>query len=904
MKIAPRLSRSGLRRSGRLRVGFLVLNLDGMGGTSRSAITQANALARRGNVDVRMLSVTRTADTPHYPIDPAVAVEHLVDVRGDDPRHRQPSRLVPRRWDSQFSALTDDGLEAALPGLDVDVLVTVTPALMAVAVMLLPRDVAVVHQEHRSSADRVGGMEPLLAFAPRTAAVALLTASTASWLGAELGATAPELVVMPNPLPLAPQPRSPLDTRTIVSAGRIVPEKQFIHLLRAFEQVADDAPGWRLRILGDGPLREELLAHAAKAGLEDRVELPGAVPDMAPEWARASVCAMSSRTEGFPLVAQEAMSAGVPVVTYDCPSGPRELVEDEVSGLLVGAGAKAGLAAALRRVTTDPDLLARLGAGAFEASRQYDADAIAARWEAVLERAAGRGSGPVVWDELGGDSAVSPTSSSQTIPFSRDGMPVEIPLVTPAGARSEAVRLVTAAAERAGGGWFVIPPHDGPAPVVVVPTAQRRALLEHLRDAPAHLALRDPGDRGWPERRLRVDELVDALRNAAPNRLVLEPWPRAHGRRTHLADDAGVEIEFWDRLPDGALVAPRPNRWTTGVPAGAATATVEVAGVEVPTVPLMALPTAYDVRFPVDVVYTWVDGEDPEWNAARVARGGDELRQESAGQARFRSRDELLHSMRSVHLFAPWVRTIHLVTAGQRPGWLADTAQLDGRVRVVDHREILPPDALPTFNSQAIETALHRVPGLAEHFVYLNDDVFLGRATRPELFFNAGGAFAAFVGDGAVGLPGTADKPFLHAAATNRTLIEEAFGVAITQVMAHSPHPHRVSVLTEVEERFADAVGRTARSPFRAETDVSMLSSLAQHYGLVTGTAYAASAEHAFVDLSNARIERQLRQLRARDRDFFCIGDHHEYAVDADEVDAMLSEFLAGYFPVKAPWER
>lgn len=916
MKIAPRLSRSGPRRSGRLRVGFLVLNLDGMGGTSRSAITQANALARRGHVDVRMLSVTRSADEPHYAIDPAVTVEHLVDVRGDDPLHRQPSRLVPRRWDSQFSALTDLGLERALPDLDVDVLVTVTPALMATAIMLVRREVAVVHQEHRSSADRVGGMEPLLAFAPRAAAVALLTESTASWLRAELGATAPELVVMPNPLPISPQPRSPLDSRTIVSAGRIVAEKQFIHLVRAFEQVADDAPGWRLRILGDGPLREELVAHVAKAGLADRVELPGAVPDMAPEWARASLCAMSSRTEGFPLVAQEAMSAGVPVVTYDCPSGPRELVEDEVSGLLVGAGAKAGLAAALRRVATDEALLARLGEGALAASRRYDADAIAARWESVFARAAGRPAGGlpegstggparVVGDDLVGPQRGSATSSSQTSPpFTRDGMPVELPLVTPVEARAEALRLVTAAAEQSGGGWFVIPAHDRPAPVVVVPSTQRRAMLDHLLTAPAHLALRDPGDRGWPERRLRVGELVDALRNAAPNRLVLEPWPRAHGRRTHLADDAGVEIEFWDRLPDGTLAAPRPNRWTSEVPAGAATATVEVAGVAVPTLPLMALPTAYDATFPIDVVYTWVDGDDPEWNAARQARGGDQARPEAGGQARFRSRDELLHSMRSVHLFAPWVRTIHLVTAGQRPGWLADDAVLDGRVRIVDHREILPPDALPTFNSQAIETALHRVPDLAEHFVYLNDDVFLGRATRPELFFSPGGAFAAFVGDGAIGLPGTADKPFLHAAGNNRALIEEAFGVAVTQVMAHSPHPHRVSVLAEVEARFAEAVARTARSPFRAETDVSMLSSLAQHYGLVTGTAYAATAEHAFVDLSNARIERQLRQLRARDRDFFCVGDHHEYAVDADAVDAMLSEFLADYFPVKAPWER
>ena len=184
----------------------------------------------------------------------------------------------------------------------------------------------------------------------------------------------------------------------------------------------------------------------------------------------------------------------------------------------------------------------------------------------------------------------------------------------------------------------------------------------------------------------------------------------------------------------------------------------------------MALPTPYDVTFPIDVVYTWVDGDDPEWNAARQAAGRRRPASEAAGQARFRSRDELLHSLRQPAPLRAVGAHIHLVTAGQRPAWLADDAMLDGRVRVVDHREILPADALPTFNSQAIETALHRIPGLAEHFVYVNDDVFLGRPTRPELFFSPGGAFAAFVGDATIGLPGTADKPFLHAAANNRAL--------------------------------------------------------------------------------------------------------------------------------------
>ena len=863
-----------------------------MGGTSRSAITQANALARLhgGHHEVRLVSVTRSADAPHYPVDPAVSVDYLLDVRGRDGRPA-PSVLVPARWDGQFDADTDAAMLAYLPGLEADVLVTVTPALLAAAVQLAPRGVALVHQEHRSSADRVGGLEPLLAFAPRADVVALLTDASATWLADELGPVAPELVVVPNPLPETPQPRSPLDSRLIVAAGRIVAEKQFIHLVRAFGEIAESRPDWRLRILGDGPLRPELEAHAAKAGLAGRVELPGPVTDMAAEWAAASVCALTSRTEGFPLVAQEAMSAGVPVVTYDCPSGPRELVEHDVSGLLVAAGAKAGLTAALFRITGDDALLGRLGEGALEASRQYDADVIAARWESVFAGAVARrvsGERPPRWDR----------------PHTRERAESATPLVgstTPEAARAEAFGLAVDAATAAGPGWFVIPAHAALTATVVVPAEHRTAFLAALA-APDHLSLRDPGDRGWPERRLPVATMVDLQRRAMTPRLVLEPWPRGDGgRRSHLGAGCGVGIEFWDRGVDGDLVAPRPNDFVQRV--GPPDTTVPVLGREVPSYPLVSGPSVDECRFPVDVVYTWVDGEDEAWGSAREQRladvGGDEQRREASGQARFRSRDELRHSMRSVHLFAPWVRTIHLVTAGQRPAWLADHPQ----VRVVDHRDILPADALPTFNSQAIETALHRVPDLAEHFVYLNDDVFLGRPLRPELFFSPGGDAAAFVSDGLIGEPGPDAKPFLQAALNNRRLLHDAFGVSITHVLAHSPHPQRVSVLREIEARFGEAVGATARSPFRSPGDVSLLSSFAQHYGLITGTAFRGEAAHAFVDLSNARIARQLRQLRARDQDFFCVGDHHDFALDADEVDALLADFLGAYFPVAAPWE-
>ena len=219
--------------------------------------------------------------------------------------------------------------------------------------------------------------------------MALLTDSTATWLAGQLGArrSAPRLVVLPNPLPQGFVPRSRLDNPVIVTAGRLVGEKQFGQLVRAFGRIAPLVPDWRLRIFGDGPQRGQLQALSRKAGLYGRVELPGSTRDMAGEWAKASIVALCSKAEGYPLVLQEAMAAGVPAVSYDCPSGPREIIEHDVNGLLVLPGSEEGLAAALLRVATDADLRRRLGDGAVATAQAWDADALAERWEQVFAEA-------------------------------------------------------------------------------------------------------------------------------------------------------------------------------------------------------------------------------------------------------------------------------------------------------------------------------------------------------------------------------------------------------------------------------------------------------------------------------------------------------------------------------------
>uniref|UniRef100_UPI00356A4486 Stealth CR1 domain-containing protein n=1 Tax=Nocardioides sp. TaxID=35761 RepID=UPI00356A4486 len=671
-----------------MRIVYLVLSAYAMGGTERSAITQANALvSQTPGHDVTIVSLLRSATEPHYAVDSRVSLRPLIDLTGEtpelletalapgaDPRalHDAESVLVPARWDRQFSALTDIALEHALRDLRADVVVTVTPALLASAVQLLPDSVVVVHQEHRSSSQRTSGMEPLLAYAPRADTVALLTPAIQEWLREELGPVAPTTVVMPNALPQGAAPRSLLDSKVIVSAGRLVMEKQFTKLVQAFAEVADELPDWRLRILGAGHQRPHLIRETRKRGLYDRVELPGAVTDMAGEWAKAGIAALTSRSEGFPLVLQEAMAAGVPCVSFDCASGPREIVEHEVNGLLVTAESVAGLSAALLRLAGDDDLRARLGAGALESSLQWDADAIAARWVAVFEDAVARRASRPRFAALSSVPPRTPTTAPE----------VDAAGVTPLQARRTALAAAVEAARAASDEWLVIPPHQREAPVVVVPTRDRGRFLEALAtaDAPGYLSLRDPANAGWHERRGAVPDLARLLQRGRTAWLALEPWPAGPDARPHLlSQGCTVEVEFWETDVEGDLVAPRLNPYSQRIPRGAERVDADVEGVPVRTLAVMSEPTVDEVTFPIDVVYTWVDGSDPVWNAAREQRlaalsgttaASTAQTRESSGQARFISRNELRYSLRSVHLFAPWVRRIHLVTAGQVPDWL------------------------------------------------------------------------------------------------------------------------------------------------------------------------------------------------------------------------------------------
>ncbi|MEV7990709.1 stealth family protein [Streptomyces sp. NPDC086077] len=357
-----------------------------------------------------------------------------------------------------------------------------------------------------------------------------------------------------------------------------------------------------------------------------------------------------------------------------------------------------------------------------------------------------------------------------------------------------------------------------------------------------------------------------------------------------------------------SLITPRNNGVTDVLPASEQQpATVRVGDRELPSFAPLTLPTVNRVTFPVDVVYTWVDGEQPEMRAKRAQyqeRGTAEILDKETNASRYTSHDELKYSLRSLAMYADFVRHIYIVTDGQKPHWLDDSAE---GITVVDHRDIFPEDVLPVFNSHAIETRLHHIPGLSEHYLYFNDDVFVGRRITPEHFFHGSGLMKIPVSPLKIGV----GKPHSEETATNsasknvRALLLEKFGRMTTNNFMHTPLPQQRETLLALEELFPEDVTRTMASRFRSPTDIAMTAPLLYQYSLMTGRGVPGKFGFRYVNISRPDAESRLDDLRQNRRfDFFCLNDVDVPPQERARVSVRMNQFLENYFPFPSPYEK
>ena len=369
----------------------------------------------------------------------------------------------------------------------------------------------------------------------------------------------------------------------------------------------------------------------------------------------------------------------------------------------------------------------------------------------------------------------------------------------------------------------------------------------------------------------------------------------------------GVQVELWT-FKKSRTKAPTENgltrrEWMTEP---LLRTTVVRYGQSWPTLVDMFADFADDITFDIDIVFSWVDGGSLEWQKARARRMASYVVGEGDdNEARFRQLDELKYALRSVHLFAPWIRKIFIVTDSDRPDWLDEHP----KVTVLRSEDFFSdPSVLPTHNSMAVESQLHHIDGLSEHFLYSNDDMFFGRPVGPQLFFTSGGLTKFVVGPNRIGLgENNAQRSgFENAARVNRRLLLERFGKLTTRHLEHTAVPLRRSVMAEMEQEFPAEFAGTMASTFRASANISVTNSLYHYYALLTGRALRnETATALYVDTTTEAGLRSLdRLLRRRSFDFFCLNDGSFPEVAADERAAAVRLFLDRYFAIPAPWEK
>jgi glycosyltransferase involved in cell wall biosynthesis len=370
------------------KVTILTVSPWGRGGTTRAAINLAEYLKDRHEVE--MVGLWRLLGEPFFEHPEGVGMYAMEDLRpGHRPRGvkallaRVPSVLVhpDDRWSTSFSLLSDIRLVRKLRR-RTGILISTRPAMNLLVALLDPPGVTKIGLEQMHMDAHKPGLKAAMPsqYKKLDAFVVLTEGARADYDKLLNGKV--KLAVIPNSARDLGAPAD-LDAKRVLAAGRLTRQKGFDWLIPAWAQVEAKHPDWELKICGEGNWRERLEGQVAEHELQN-VQMPGGCDDMAAEMSKASIYALSSRFEGFPLILCEAMSKGMAPVAFDCPTGPAEMIRDGENGLIVPLGDIDGFAAALLRMIEDDELRHRCGAGALETGRSFKMDAIGPMWDELF----------------------------------------------------------------------------------------------------------------------------------------------------------------------------------------------------------------------------------------------------------------------------------------------------------------------------------------------------------------------------------------------------------------------------------------------------------------------------------------------------------------------------------------
>ena len=377
-----------------MKIVYCLNSVSLLGGIQRVTIVKANALANIEGNEVYAIVSDNNSDVMVHPLSPKV---HLIDLGinyydGDTGRSYLMNALVY----AQKMIKHKKALKRKLSELKPDVVISVGTFEKHMLPAMRNRTWKIVREFHLASNYR-----KLLY---RKSLLGRLTSAFASFYDFKVKlkqydkvvvlteedkdtncAGWKNVVVMPNPVSFECNTPSSLTEKCISGLGRLHFDKNFSSLINAFSFVSKKHPDWVLRIYGDGDRRPSLEQQIKELNLQDKVFLMGFSNDIKTALTGSSIFALSSITEGFSLAIVEAMECGLPVVSYQCPYGPKDLITDGSNGFLVPMGDEKMMAERICTLIEDEELRKSMGKAAKVRAQDFHVESIAKRWMTLFE---------------------------------------------------------------------------------------------------------------------------------------------------------------------------------------------------------------------------------------------------------------------------------------------------------------------------------------------------------------------------------------------------------------------------------------------------------------------------------------------------------------------------------------
>ena len=329
----------------------------------------------------------------------------------------------------------------------------------------------------------------------------------------------------------------------------------------------------------------------------------------------------------------------------------------------------------------------------------------------------------------------------------------------------------------------------------------------------------------------------------------------------------------------------------------------------------------------IDIVYLWVNGNDGEWRAKRQkyaqkleATGNLGFAKFGNVEGRYRDNDELRFSLRALEKFFPEHGHIFIVTDGQVPDWF----QASDQITLIDHHQLIPHSALPTFDSGNIESYIHHIPGLSERYFYLNDDVFFGAPVCLENWFFENGVYVSWSDEPEVkgnnlqaestSLENASrlSKQWLQAKSDHANLSTHAYDREMhaqyqhtPRTFSHSPRPMLKSMMFEIERDAPELFARVRSTVFRTWNKPTIISDFVLRWALAHGFAQTIEHSHLYIATGQSLETQSLKHFKKLfgRLDFFCINDTTDDAEDSDPRLLQIHQMLSALLPLASQCE-